>query len=112
MSNPKILYTQKNATADLEVRFEQDSNGDIVISGQDLGDDLELMFGDGITEYEWSITIAKKDFDLLLKALNGGKNDNVTILFVKEFSNDKAMGIERFLKENNIPYEFQNRMGD
>lgn len=104
------LYAHKDSNADLEVWFEQNSNGDIVISGQDLGDDLEQIFG--VTEYEWSITIAKKDFELLIKALNGKNSENVMTLFVKEFSNDRAMKIEDFLKENNIPYEFCNRMGD
>lgn len=112
MGKKTSLYVHKDSNADLEVWFEQNSSGDIVIRGQDLGCDLEQIFGDGITEYEWSIIIAKKDFDLLFKVFKGKKNDNVSTLFVKEFSNDRAMKIEDFLKEKHIPYKFSNRMGD
>ena len=45
-----------------------DSNGDLVIAGQDLGPAVEQFFGE--REYEWAHTIKKQNIPQFLEMLN------------------------------------------
>ena len=106
----------------VELRRSQDSygtrylgailadNGDVRIEGQDLGSGLQEIFGEGITEYEYIITIRAQDVPALLEAL-GAKGD-VLVALQKLFSDPAAEEPKSFLDKHNVPYEFWNRMGD
>jgi len=52
-----------------------DSNGDLVIAGQDLGPSVEQFFGE--REYEWAHTIKKQHIPQFLELLNQDPGANV-----------------------------------
>jgi len=52
-----------------------DSNGDLVIAGQDLGPSVEQFFGE--REYEWAHTIKKQHIPQFLELLNQDPRANV-----------------------------------
>ena len=52
-----------------------DSNGDLVIAGQDLGRSVEQFFGE--REYEWAHTIKKQHIPQFLELLNQDPRANV-----------------------------------
>ena len=52
-----------------------DSNGDLVIAGQDLGPSVEQFFGE--REYEWAHTIKKQHIPQFLELLNQDPEANV-----------------------------------
>jgi hypothetical protein len=52
-----------------------DSNGDLVIAGQDLGPSVEQFFGE--QEYEWAHTIKKQHIPQFLELLNQDPGANV-----------------------------------
>ena len=52
-----------------------DSNGDLVIAGQDLGPAVEQFFGE--REYEWAHTIKKQNIPQFLEMLNQDPEANV-----------------------------------
>lgn len=109
--NKQVLYRNKNKTENLEIWASIDK-GNLLIEGHDLGTDLPLMFGPDITEYEWSYTIQRKDFQKLIVAIGDENSVDVMNAFVKRFLGVNALGILSFLKENKIPFETWSRMGD
>ena len=52
-----------------------DSNGDLVLAGQDLGPSVEQFFGE--REYEWAHTIKKQNIPQFLEMLNQDPEANV-----------------------------------
>ncbi len=52
-----------------------ESNGDLVIAGQDLGPSVEQFFGE--REYEWAHTIKKQHIPQFLELLNQDPEANV-----------------------------------
>ncbi len=83
-------------------------SGNLVFYGQDLGDEVEKFFS--CREYEWSLTVEAKELPRLAAALGG--IDDILTAIAEKFSNGKANGVDPFLKENDIPYEFWSRVGD
>ena len=82
-----ILYRKKNSQDDIEIWIKKDKGGSLHIEGQDLSDSVSEMFGENISEYEWSYIIQRKDFQNLINAI--GKQES-----------------------NDIQHQFWNRMGD
>lgn len=83
-------------------------NGDLVIEGQDLGDEVERIFG--MREYEWIWTVRARDLPRLLDAL--GATSGLLAAMKARFSGDRAADLMRFLDDHAIPYETWSRMGD
>lgn len=66
MTNPIKLVKQGGATSiHIDVRVEE--NGDLLFSGQDIGDAPEEIFGD--SDYEYWLTVPAAEKDRLLLAL-------------------------------------------
>ena len=51
-------------------------DGGLVIAGQDLGDGVEQVFGDGLREYEWTWTVAAADVPAAIDALGGSASED------------------------------------
>jgi len=83
-------------------------NGDLLIEGQDIGDEVKSIFG--YIEYEWSWTIKSADLPKLASAL--GVNSNLLGALKERYSGKAAAELGKFLKENEIPHTFWNRIGD
>lgn len=84
--------------------------GTLAITGQDLGDGVEQIFGPGNREYEWAWTIQAPDVARLAAALDAG--DDLLAGLARQFSGDAAAGLKPFLDEKGIPYESWSRIGD
>ena len=84
------------------------AKGDLVIEGQDLGSEVEGIFG--YSEYEWAWTISANDCDRLLAAL-GAKSDLLAALGEK-FSGKNAANLQSFLESEGIEFEAWGRVGD
>jgi hypothetical protein len=85
-------------------------NGDVVIGGQDLGKGVEEFWGEGLTEYEFTMKIQAADVPLLLQALEA--QDNVLGALEQRFQSQADIQPGSFLDEYHIPYEFWSRVGD
>jgi len=91
----------------LEARLEP--GGDLVLSGQDLGAGVRAFFGDDVSEYEWTWTVAAVDVERLAAALGGGE---VLALLAARFSGEAAAGLGTFLEGAGIPRKTWSRTGD
>ncbi len=55
------------------------ASGDVRIEGQDLGKMIEVFFGQGLTGYEYVLTIKAADVPALIEAL-GANSDGVSAI--------------------------------
>ena len=86
------------------------ADGTLTITGQDLGDGVEQFFGPGNREYEWVWTIRAQHLPTLAAAL--GADDDLLAALAARFSGERAAGLQPFLDDQAIPYEYWSRVGD
>ena len=78
MSKPIDLVNQGGPTSiHIDVRIED--NGDLLFSGQDIGDAAEEVFGDSDYEYWLRVPAAEKD-RLLLALIEGHYAGNASVI--------------------------------
>ncbi|MCJ7578904.1 MAG: hypothetical protein MUP98_00035 [Candidatus Aminicenantes bacterium] len=92
----------------LEARVKGD--GALIIEGQDLGNGVRKIFGEGIGEYEWSYIIKKENIPLVIKALGGQEGDDILELITDRCTGEDAQDLEDVIRSNKIPHEFLNWM--
>jgi hypothetical protein len=97
---------QKKNSRYLTASFHRD--GDLVIEGQDLGKDVESIFG--CSEYEWVWTIRAINIPTLKKALENP--DDILLSLKTKFSDENAADLLSFLNDNEIVFESCSRLGD
>jgi hypothetical protein len=85
-------------------------DGTLTIKGQDIGRGVEGVFGAGYSEYEWAWTIKPSEVERLLVVLDSG--DDALAGLSGRFSGEAAAGLQAFLDEHGVVYEFWSRMGD
>ena len=102
-----VLKKERNQSGSSFLDAEIKGNGDLVFEGQDLG-----RSGEGLAffEYEYAWTVKADDLNAFKNAI-GGKG-NILKLLKKNFSNEKAGGIQEFMTNNNIPFESWARFED
>ncbi len=61
------------------------ASGDLVIEGQDLGPEVERLFGEGKIEYEWTVRVRAPDVPGAVVALSGAPGDDVLGLLAMRF---------------------------
>ena len=66
MNNPIKLVSQGGSTS-IHIDVRIDDSGDLLFSGQDIGDAPEEIFGD--SDYEYWLTVPASEKDRLLLAL-------------------------------------------
>jgi hypothetical protein len=96
MSKPVKLVSQGGSTSiHIDARIEE--NGDVVISGQDIGDAPEEFFGD--LDYEYWLTVPAAEKDRLLMAL-----------IEKHYAGDASVvsRLRDLMKEKDIPCTFHS----
>ena len=99
-----VLRNSSNRYLEASINAE----GDLVIEGQDLGSEVEGIFG--YSEYEWAWTISASDCDRLLVAL-GAKSDLLSALG-ERFAGNRASDLQTFLESEGIEFEAWGRIGD
>ncbi len=94
-----VTLVDQRGTRTLHIAAEVLASGDLQISGHDLSPDLKEVFGEQADEYEYWLTVPKEQKDRVLLALlvrfYGGRPEGDTEL-------------EALLKEQGIPYKFDN----
>lgn len=105
-----VLRQTRNEDGTRYLAAKLQANGDIVIEGQDLGNGVERIFGEGIREYEWAWTIRAIDVPKLSEVL--GSPPNLLKAFKGRFSGDNAANLFTFLKDSGIPLDVWSRKGD
>jgi len=103
-----ILRSTRTAGNSRFLQASMTDDGDLVISGQDLGDEVERIFG--VREYEWTWTVRSSDVPELATAL--GTPSGVLEALTAQFSGDGAAGLKAFLEEHQVPHEVWSRLGD
>jgi hypothetical protein len=89
-----------------------DENGDVRIEGQDLGPRVAGWWGEGRTEYEWTITIGAADVAAYVRCLGGNPGDDVLELVRTCYDRGSFCVSQRFLNEQGIPNDLWSRVGD
>ncbi|HTW35804.1 MAG TPA: hypothetical protein VMD53_14395 [Rhizomicrobium sp.] len=94
------------------------AEGELIITGHDLGDGVSALTG--YSEYEWTWTIAAADVPKLAAALKvrgvfgtaWRRNRRLLRALRRRFSGANAGRLGPFLKEHDIPHALWNRVGD
>jgi hypothetical protein len=105
----KVILRSERTTTDsryLSASFNPD--GDLVIEGQDIGDEVRRCFD--CSEYEWIWTIRALSVVTLKHAL--GNPGDLLHCLQQKFSGNNAANIGSFLSEHGITYEAWSRTGD
>ena len=105
-----VLRHTKDALGSRYLQATLRGNGNVVIEGQDLGKGVEDVFGEGLTEYEFAMTIQAADIPGLLKALEA--QGDVLSALQHQFKSHTSTEPGTFLNTHNVPYEFWSRLGD
>ena len=87
-------------------------DGDLRIEGQDLGPEVERIFGAGQNEYEWDVVVRAANVPQAVVALGGAPGDDVLTLLQQRYSGRSASEVERRLEAACGPTEFWSRIGD
>lgn len=93
---------------DLSARLER--SGDLVIQGQDAGQGVDDVFGEGFREYEWAWTIRAIDVPKLAEALDA--HEDILGALAARFSGDRSGELGEFLESRGITVEKWSRTGD
>jgi hypothetical protein len=103
-----VLRRVKDADGSRLLEASLTVEGSVLITGTDLGDGVERLFG--VREYEWAWTIPSAAVPALLHAL--GATDNVLSALEARFSGDNAALLGSFLEAHEIPTNRWSRLGD
>lgn len=87
-------------------------DGAIVIEGQDLGRGVESAFGAGLTEYEWSWSIAPEAVPAMVAALGAAPGDDPLRALKAWFDAHGATDPGSYLRDAGVPIAFWSRVGD
>jgi hypothetical protein len=105
-----------HGTRFLEARLESD--GTLVIEGQDLGDGVAEVFGEGLREYEWTWRVAPGDVPVLAERvatrLEAPADLGILPLLFLLYDPLSRGSLEEFVgpDRDRIPAAFWSRIGD
>lgn len=88
------------------------ADGRLRIDGQDLGRDVAGLFGSGLSEYEWSWTIAAADVTAALAALGASSDADPLAALAAWAAQHPGEDPGRALREAGVAVAFWNRVGD
>lgn len=105
-----------HGTRFLDARLEPD--GALVLEGQDLGDGVEEIFGEGLREYEWTWRVAPEDVPRLAARvaarLEAPADLGILPLLFLLYDPLSRGSVEEFIGPDGgrIPAAFWSRIGD
>lgn len=103
-----VLRDTRDAQGTRFLEASINSEGGLVIEGQDIGPGVEEIFG--VSEYEWAWAISARDCNRLRVAL-GTKSDLLSALG-ERFAGERASDLLPFLESEGIRFTAWGRMGD
>jgi len=106
--NSVVLRDTRDESGTRYLEASISPNGDLIISGQDLGPGVEEILG--VYEYEWVWTIAASDCGQLLGAL--GAHTDLLSALSERFSGERDNELQSFLESAGVRYESWARAGD
>ena len=112
MTGSVVLRDSEDANGTRYLEARMSGGRDLIVEGHDIGKGVSGSFGEGISEYEWNYTIKKENIPLLIKALGGKEGDDILELIADRCTGEAAQNLEEVIRDNNIPHEFWNHMGD
>ena len=95
MTRERVQLVRQGGSTSIHIDVRVEEDGDLLFSGQDIGEAPEQIFGKD--EYEYWLTVPAAEKDRLLLALIE-KIHKGNALVVSE--------MKEFLEERNIPYGF------
>jgi hypothetical protein len=110
MSEGVVIRNTRDAGGISSLRARLNDSKDLIIEGQEIGNNVSNIWGTGINEYEWSYTIKRTDISLLTRALGGQDSDKVLKVIADKCTGKDALDIETVIRECSIPHEFWNWM--
>ena len=110
-SSSVVLMSERSERSSRHLGARLTEKGDLIIEGQDLGTGVERFWGDGLSEYEWTIIVRAAHVPQLFPALAGTRGEDILSLLKARYSEDKRYASKTFLDGCAIPNEFWNRVG-
>lgn len=98
------LYQFESEQIRITVTAEFTDEGDLNISGYDIGESVKRMWGDA--DYEYDITVKKDDLSGVLKALKTRQTDLLNTIEAKFSGNEAFSSFQKFLDNHGIPYDY------
>ncbi|MEX2457756.1 MAG: hypothetical protein WD770_02080, partial [Actinomycetota bacterium] len=105
-----VLRARHDAKGSRHLEVARAENGDVVFTGQDLGDGVEEIFGEGLREYEWELRIRAEHVEAAVAALGGEPGPDILTLIERRGLDD--VHVRRELDAAGVPVEFWSRLGD
>ncbi len=110
MEKTVTLVKLKTENISLSITATLLPDGSVRIDGHDLSKDLSMIFGQGISEYEYSITIENAEVPFLLVSLN--ETGDVLSALQAYFRENPTTAPRSVMDQSNIAYKFWSRLGD
>jgi hypothetical protein len=110
MPPTEVLYAETTATDSRTIWGEVTAEGDVAITGQDLGVPVEAFWGGG-DEYEWAITVPRADVQALEAMLAGETGDGVLERLRAHLTATRGADLRTDLERRGVPHEFWSHVG-
>lgn len=107
-----VLRDQRDGDGVRHLSARIDAGGALVVEGQDLGPGVTRVFGEGITEYEWTHTVAADQVPALIAALGGDEGADVLDLLAGGAAGRQGENLGGVLRSHAVPYRVWSRLGD
>lgn len=107
-----VLRETRDATGVRYLEVRREPNGAVVIEGQDLGDGVEAVFGEGVREYEWWWRLAPEDTVVAAETLGGEPGEDLLQVVARWFTAGGGHDPGSHLREAGVPIAFDSRVGD
>ena len=93
-TSDRVILVEERGKTSIYIHAEIDENGNLIISGQDLGKAPKEFWGD--SDYEYWVIVAPDEKDKLLLALleRQYKNDLKVVSKFREFLSEKGISSE------------------
>ena len=85
--------------------------GDLVLEGQDLGRAVEEFFGEGTTEYTWTLTVPGEDVPAAVEALGGNPKVDVLEFLKRWFAESTDADFRAALEAAGVTTDFTSHIG-
>lgn len=79
-----------------------DGNGDLVLSGQDLGPATSMVSSDG--EYEYWITVEAAHIPVLLARLGASERSDILEVLALSWTGERSYELERIIRNDDVPH--------
>ena len=107
-----VLRNLRDARGVRHLQATRQPDGGILIEGQDLGPGVEEVFGQGLTEYEWTWEIKAADVPAVVGVLDGREGDDPLVLLAAWAAAHGRIDPGSHLQQAGVQIEFWSRIGD